>query len=496
MSGSTPGSFGPILRDTLVYGLGGLVVRLFGFFTLPIYTRLFEPSEYGVISLVSAAMGVASILLGFGVLSGVQRHFFDHEDSQSRVRIVSSGFWFLLSWVVLITIPAALASRGLSHLTLGSTEYTDLFAVGLASAAITALFSYLQNVLRITFHPIQFSVVGFLSASLSVAASLILVLRFGLGLLGFFLGTLIGSSAATVVCLVMVSGSIRFTFSAVSLRAVLVFAAPLVPAGLAYWILDLSNRLLLGRLGSLDQVGLYAIAGSLIAVMEFVRGAFGQAWSPRAYQIFTSDTRYPRIFGKTLLYVLLLFSFMAVGVSVFAREGLLVLTTPKYSGAAAAAGPLALGAVAYASTQLTALGISLERKTRYIAYYAWVAAGVNVGLNLLLIPKWGMMGAAVATAFSYSVLTIAYYASGQRLHRLQFEPAKLLKVGGAAVLYVSLAHFLDLLGVAAALPLKVFYCLSYFPFLRLLGVFEDYEIRYVTATLHRLRGLPGRCLKR
>jgi len=485
-------SFRLILKDVLVYGAGGLAVKLFGFLTLPIYTRIFVPSEYGIMSLVGTVVGVVNIFLGLGVLSGVQRYFFESEDRETKIKIISTGFWFLLLWVLLVLILAISSAKYLSQFTLGAEQYATLYVVALISAAVAALLNFLQNILRIHFRPIKFSIISFLSGSLTVGFSLLLILKYGFGVLGFFLGSLIGFCVALLACFVMVFANIRFVFSSAFLKDVLKFAVPLVPAGLAYWIFNVSDRLLLGKLASLDQVGLYAIAVRLIIVMEFGRGAFGQAWSPRAYQIYTTDSRYPEIFGKMLLYVLVGFSFLAVGFTTFAREALMFLTTSAYFPAANAVGPLALGSVAYASTQVTALGISLKKKTKYLAYYAWITAVGNVGLNFLLIPKYGMMGAAVATAISYSFLTIAYYATTQRLHPLRFELKKLLTVAGVTILYVFLANHLNAMRFAIAIPSKMLYCLSYPVTLYLLGVFEKREIKYLRRAIGSIIRLPWR----
>jgi len=479
-------SFRLILKDVLVYGGGRLAVKLVGLLALPIFTRIFVPAEYGVMGVINSATGVITIILGVGVLSGVQRLFFEEENREARISLISSGFWFLLVWVLVVSGLLILTTKQLSTFTLGDDRYGTLYLVALMSAAVTALLAYLQNILRIKFQPVRFSVISFLNGSLTVGFSLLLVLKYSLGLLGFFLGYLIGSVLTFLICLILVFQNIRPVFSLNQLKGILRFAVPLVPAGLAYWIFNLSDRLLITRLSTLDQTGLYGIAVRMIVVLEFARLALGQAWSPRAYQIYTSEPHYREILGKMLLYILVIFGFMGIGFTVFAREALFLLTTPQFYPAAAAVGPLALGAMAYASTQVTALGISLEKKTKYLAYYAWITAGGNVGLNLLLIPKYGMMGAAVATAVSYSFLTIACYATTQRLHPLRFELKKLLVVAGATILYVSLANRLDALRFAVAIPIKVLYCLSY-PFaLYLLGVFEEREIKYLKRIIGRL----------
>ncbi len=107
----------------------------------------------------------------------------------------------------------------------------------------------------------------------------------------------------------------------------------------------------------------------------------------------------------------------------------------------AAAGPalaiLSLGIVFQATQQITGTGISLERKTYLFAYLSWGAAAVNFVANWLLIPQFGVIGAAWATALSYFALTSGYLLASQRLHPLPLDwgriAALLLLWGGIAV---------------------------------------------------------------
>ena len=234
-------------------------------------------------------------------------------------------------------------------------------------------------------------------------------------------------------------------------------------------------------------MGLYSVAARLTAVMAFACTALSRAWSPRAYDIYTNDPHYPEIFSKMLVYVVIFFSFLAIGFSTFARDALRILATPKFYNASWSVGPLALGAVAYASTQITASGIGLEKKTKYIMYFAWFTAAINLGLNLLLIPLYGHMGAAIATMISYFVLTIVYYIITQRLHPLPFEKVKLLKIAATAIALVFGSYFLRIDNLLLAFCVKLIYCFAFLPILYILGVFGPEEIDYAKQLVTRVR---------
>jgi O-antigen/teichoic acid export membrane protein len=103
-----------------------------------------------------------------------------------------------------------------------------------------------------------------------------------------------------------------------------------------------------------------------------------------------------------------------------------VLTPETYWPAATTLSVLAMGLVLLGTTQFTALGISLEKKSNLLSIAAWIAAIVNFLLNLVLIPIWGALGSGAATFAAYAILTGLYLYWAQKLHYLPLETKKLL----------------------------------------------------------------------
>ena len=134
---------------------------------------------------------------------------------------------------------------------------------------------------------------------------------------------------------------------------------------------------------------------------------------------------------------------LAVGLTAYAREAILFVATDRYLPAALAIGPLSLGFMAYASTQVTAGGISITKQTHYVALYSWIAALLNVVLNLPLIPRWGMVAASWTTAIAYTFLTVAYGVTSYRLWPIVYERSKVTAIVGACFVLVLLVPPLD-----------------------------------------------------
>ena len=248
---------------------------------------------------------------------------------------------------------------------------------------------------------------------------------------------------------------------------------PLVPASLAYWVFNSSDRVVLGRLSTLEDLGLYAVAATLIGMLTLLNGAIGQAWSPHAMKLYELDpSAAAALAGKALTYLVAIFGLLAVGLTSFSGEILALFAAPEFRPAAIAVGPLALGMAAYASTQVTALGFSLTKRTGYIAVFSWIAALLNLGLNVLLIPHWGFLAAAWTTAVAFGFLTVAYGLASQRLWAIAYEARKLWLGVGLAIAFVLAAPYLPGDGPVVSLAVQTLYCLAFLAALFALRVLE------------------------
>jgi O-antigen/teichoic acid export membrane protein len=185
------------------------------------------------------------------------------------------------------------------------------------------------------------------------------------------------------------------------------------------------DRWMLIALSDVVEVGLFSVAAKFAVVISFVVTAFAQAWTPFAMRMYADDPKYRRNFARIFSGWFFLLAFIGLGLSLFAPEVMALLTPREYWSAAPVLSVASAGVVMYGTVQITVLGISLERRTILLTYGAWLAAGANVLLNLLLIPRFGAMGAGVATFAAYTLLTGSFLFWSQRLHPIPLERGKL-----------------------------------------------------------------------
>ncbi len=292
--------------------------------------------------------------------------------------------------------------------------------------AASQLVQYLLDVTRLHMAPWHFAGIALVSRVMTVAAGLATVVWLGLGLDGLLTAQALVMVATVPLAIYAVRKDITRRVDFSTLQKLVRFGYPFIYAGLAFWLFGSMDRWLLAGMSTVEEVGVFSVAHRFASVILFVSMAFGQAWSPLAIKIRTDHPQtYRSLYVDILIALLCAMLLLGGGIALFASEIVAWLMPVEYHGAGVVLAALALGLVLQSTMQVTALGISLENKTYLFARLSWLAAALNLLLNLAMIPALGALGAAVATSLCYLFLTSAYLYYTQRLHPLPLPWGKI-----------------------------------------------------------------------
>jgi O-antigen/teichoic acid export membrane protein len=448
--------------DFAVYGLGEIVIKAFSLISLPIYTRVFSPDQFGVLSYATTLGGLLSAVLVLGGDSAYARFFFEARTIERRQLITSTWIGFLGAWSLVVCVLLLPFAGSIAQFSFGDTTSTPLLVVVLLTGPVSLVNRMCSQVLRNEFRPAAYTILNIAATVLLVGVAVTAVVGLKMGVIGVLLGALVAEFVMLPVRLWTARSMFSFQFSLAVLRELLAFGIPLVPTSLAYWVFLTSDRLILGKVSTLEQLGLYSVANSLVSLVAIAIAAFGQAWSPHAIRLYEEQRdEASAVYGRILTYILAGFGLLAVGLTVFGPELLKILTGAKYQGAEAAIAPLAISMVAMASSQVTAGGITLSKRTHYLSSHAWMAAVLNVVLNVLLDGPFGMLGAAWATAIAYVGLTLLYAVTSQRLWRVTYEIRRSMTLIVLIFAFVMGAGLLPAGLRMDVIAIKILYCLAF-----------------------------------
>ncbi|MEP6742956.1 MAG: oligosaccharide flippase family protein [bacterium] len=416
-----------ISSQTLIYGLGDAVTRVAALILLPIYTRFLTPDDYGKFAIATLFATVVALVLDFGQRTAFFRFYFDTDNPDERRRLTGTVLLFLLIAAAVILLPLVgffdrIARPLVKDLTLVPlikiTLISTFFEVG--SAIPFAIFRAKQYAAKYA----ALSVARFL---ISVALNIIAIVVLHWGVVGLIYANLFTSALFFLICLVLTTRDIEWTIETGLLKQLLRFGLPLIPAGLAYWTLNLSDRFFLQKYADLAQVGLYSVSYSIAAILHMMMGWFNTAYAPYCYSI-AKDADARSVYARVMVYAITLLMLVGLGLSIFAREALMVLTPPAYHPAASIVPFIVLSYIFFEVYYLFSFGFDLTRKTGYAPFMIGTGAVVNLFLNVILIPRYGMYGAAIATVVSYMLLPVIEYPIVRRLYPVPYDWWRLAKL--------------------------------------------------------------------
>ena len=475
-------------KDSLIYGFGNAILKILALLVAPIFTRVFLPADYGIINLITSITYFLSLLMIFGMDAATSVSYYQY--GKEKKLIVSTAFWFLVIWGILLVGLASLFSQQFSSLSFHTNSYHLLFLIAFATAFFTLLVSFAKLIFRLEFQPKVFAFIAISQAIISTALMIVLVVVFKYGLAGYLGGTLIGTFTSFILAFgyILVRKTITFTFNLSRLKEMLAYGVMMVPTALSFYVFDLSDRYFINHYWNLTELGLYSIAINIAGLLTFFSIALGQAWTPYVLKLYYGsrkifDQFVPRIF----IYYLVLFFSLALFVTIFGQEILRIFTTPRYYDSFRAIGPMALAFTFGATLQITVLGITIARKTKFMAFYAGMTALINIGFNFLLIPKLGMVGAAWATAISYFFLTASYLFTSQKFIYIKLPWQKIFKLVLLSVTLIIFVPYLWQADFYGNLAIKIAELISFCFLLYFLGIIERQEITSLKEVLRTFR---------
>lgn len=452
-----------IASESVIYGLSGIVSRFLTLFLVPIYTRVFTPTDYGVLSLVTSSISVVGIFVVLGLDGAAHRWFWDAEDSLDRRRSIASWAWCQLAVASAIGAAVFLLGDQLANWIIGRPDAGAYFRLAALTLPLMTFGTVLQNWLRMQRRPWSTMLYSFGTTLLTAAVTLFLVVKLRRGLTGVYVAQVIGFAVSSLIALLLLRDWISPAYARLArLKEMLRYALPMIPAGLAYWVVGFADRYFVQAYTTTAQVGLYSIGSSLAGGVALITGAFQQAWPPFSLSIHTqSDSR--DTYATVFLYYLWFTCAISAGLALFAPEIIRVLATKQYSGASSVVGILALSWVMIGLTYIAATGPAIVKTTRPTGIAMVSAAILNIALNFILVPHYGKVGSAVATLIAQSLTPIVLFYRSQQLYRIPYRFSAGVAIVAMTLLVIAAsAQFGDIIGWST-IALKVGLLALYVP---------------------------------
>jgi len=464
-------------KHSLVYGLGVAASQLIGFFLLPLYTRYLTPSDYGVLEIFIVTQSILSIIFVMGLGSALFMSYFHYEDEEDRKTVVSTALIFLTVISLCFSLVLIAIASKFSLLFFHSTQYTFYFQVVFLTLFFDTAIVIPLSIFRAREESKKYVMVSLVRALLAIGLNIYFIVILERGVLGILESGVITAGSLYAFLIPGIIKETKFRFSIADLKEMLGFGLPLVPGGLGTWILTVSDRYFLLFFSTSHELGLYSLGYKFgLIIQSLIVGPFTLAWGPFFWST-AKEENAKEVYSSVLTYFVLVAMFVALALSILSKEVLMIMATPPFYGAYKVIPLIALSYVLYGCYFILAAGFNLTKKTKYVPAIVGVGATMNLGLNFLLIPSYGMMGAAVATLISYLMLPIGSYFVSRRFYPIRYEWGRISKIFLTAVLIYAVSLYITNDSAIVSGLLKAMTLLAYPVLLYVFGFFKHEEIQ-------------------
>jgi len=480
-----------LAKQSSIYTVGSFAGPLIGLFMVPVYTRIFSPDDYGVIDLIQVVVSLAIAILILGTDNATGRYYVDPDNVPDRKTIASTSMFFRVSILGVGSVLLILFAGEISQSVFGSSKYARFLVIALATVPFNLCFILCQNLLRYNFRSVNYTLLSVGKLLVNVSLAIWLVVFLGWGIMGVFTAMLISAIVFLAVSLIYTAKYFSFTFSLSWLRELLSYGIPLVPYSLTVYLIHNCDRYFLVNYSTLEQVGLYALGMRLASLVSFLFIGTGVAWAPMFYSIYKRDDA-RELYHRVANYSVAATVLGVVAISLFAKEMLMILSTSDYYGAYIVVPILGAYMAFYHLGLRMSQGINIAKKTVHFTWISIVTAVVNIGLNFLLVPRYGMLGAALATLACAMVWCILLVYMSQRYYHIDYNYSAFLKaLLVSTVVIVSVYLFLPNVNWQSTL-IKLGLLAVVSASLYLFNLIGKPEIEFLVSLLAKLRGKIGR----
>jgi len=412
--------------QTAIYGLSSVIGRLLNYLLVPLYTRYFLPEAYGVVIEMYAYVAFLVVFLTYGF----ETAFFRFSKKEKDVKIVYSTA--LISLIVSSSVFVLLIFSGSSSIAncLGygiESRFIEWFAIIVGLDAISSIpFAKLREEEK----AIRFTIIKLLGIITNIALNLYFIIYKGFGIEYVFISNLL-SSIFTILCLVPEMTKVKFRFDRVLWKKMMIYALPLVLAGLAGMTNETIDRVLLKHLlinseTATHELGLYGAFYKLSIIMILFVQTFRFAAEPFFFEQYKQkDDR--KVYADVMKYFTIVMTVIFLTATIF-YDFLIAFLGSEYHDDR---GFLVVSILLLANLFLgiffnLSIWYKLTEKTKYGAYLAILGAIITLVLNVILIPKIGFEGSAWATLACYFGMVLASYFLGKKHFPIPYQVEKIL----------------------------------------------------------------------
>lgn len=445
-------------KNTLLVLVGNLGGKMISFLMLPFYTHWLSVEDYGLTDIltvyVSFLIGVVTCCIGESLFI-----FPKDQSKEKQTRYYTTGLCFLFIAIVItgigfFCIKYYTINKGINN---SFTDNVWLIYFMLISQIVQQVS---QQFTRSIDKMVVYSITGVVYTISTAFFAFILIPQYGIG--GYIWSIILAN---------ILAGGYTFLFSKsylfVNLRFVCVgelkkmlsYSVPLIPNGIMWWLVNALNRPIMERHLGLHDVGVFAVANKIPAILGIVFTFFAASWQISVLEEFGKKD-YCFFFNRIFRCVFFSLLFILVTISLSSKCIVGLFASQDYYEAWRYVPILTIGTFFASISSFLGANFNATRESKYLLYSSLQGAIISIGLNSVLIPRWGLYGASLSIVFSFFAIAMSRFYYGRNYVKLDNKGSYMIYVliaVGLITLYVRGLNTIIIFTVSTIMVVGILY---------------------------------------
>lgn len=465
-----------LVGQSVIYGAGNLITKASGLILLPIYLNYITKEEFGLLALFETVFMFLLVISGWGAKGGFTRWYYEMKTDHNRRSLFFTTYVFN---VFTSTIGVALTAIALWNLPLFHyQEGSNVLYWFCCSSLFRLLFDVPFILLKLQQKAMKQTAYQAFNVVLTIVFTFLFMEIREEGFEGIFKAQMVANGLSFLVIIPLIIKNVYLRFQKKVLVEMVHYGYPLAISGILTLILTMSDRYIIEHYQTLEEVGSFSMAYKISNVLQFlVVSSFVTSYTYNYYKSMHQNDG-SRFHVKTFTYFVFMMTILGIGIVFFAREIIYILGAGKteFYDAIPLIPILVLGLIFSGMRQVFVLPITKAKKTRLISIILILTGLLNVGLNFLVIPYWGKVGAAITTSISQLFAAIWFLWEVRKLEETVYETKKILSVLIVGVLICFIFFYVPSYSFLVDLLFKCFLAAVFLLLLFWVKFFEEVEI--------------------
>lgn len=391
--------------NTLLVFIGNTGSKLIGLLMLPFYTKWLSVADYGTFNLITIYV---SFLLGLVTFSIAESIFiFPKDQLQNKQKeYFSSGLFivtvsFIVTGFVFYILKFSLLSFEVKN------TFTQYVWVVYWMIAASFLQAYVQQFARSIDKIKVYAITGIVLTASLAALSVFLIPKYGLK--GYIIGQILASFIATIYSFIFSRAYLYLSIFAIKkerFKEMLKYSIPLIPNGIMWWFVSALNRPMLEKYHGIDSVGIIAVANRFPALIAMLFSIFAVSWQISVLEEFNKEG-YKLFYNKILRVILVVLTFASCALAVSSKFIISIMADASYFEAWKFVPILSIAVLFSSLSSYVGMNFSAVRESKYYFYSSVWGAITSIVFNFLLIPSFGLWGAAISVVLAHLSMAIS-----------------------------------------------------------------------------------------